>query len=167
MLLQERLKELLHYDPYTGVFTRLVKTSNRVQVGDIAGSDNGDGYIKINLDGGKYYAHRLAFLYMTGGFNSEFTDHINGVRDDNRWLNLRAVTPADNVRNSKMAKNNTSGVVGVFWNKKYERWEAKIKLTGKYKFLGYFNSIHQAAIARKNAEIKYGFHANHGRTFNG
>ena len=81
MITQKRLKELLHYCPDSGVFTRLKSTSNRVKVGDIAGWKGKNGYIGINVGGVKERAHRLAFLYMTGDFPVFQTDHINGIRD--------------------------------------------------------------------------------------
>ena len=84
-----RLRELLQYDPETGVFTRLVKTSNGIKVGDVAGTADARGYILIRVDGWLHLAHRLAWLHMTCEWPKGMIDHINGVRDDNRWSNLR------------------------------------------------------------------------------
>lgn len=100
MLTQDRLKELLHYDEDTGMFTWIVSTARCVKVGDIAGSKNGKGYLHIMVDKRIYLAHRLAFLYVHGRF-PEFTDHINWIRDDNRISNLREVTQQENNQNKK------------------------------------------------------------------
>lgn len=114
MITQSRLKELLHYDPETGVFTYLTKPSYRVDIGDIAGCDNGKGYLQIRLDTVLYKAHRLAWLYMTGTFPAYLIDHIDGVKSNNRWRNLREATKALNGQNRRVAhKNNESGFLGV------------------------------------------------------
>ena len=84
-----QLRELLQYDPETGVVTRLVKSSNGIKVGDVAGTADARGYILIRVDGWLHLAHRLAWLHMTCEWPKGMIDHINGVRDDNRWSNLR------------------------------------------------------------------------------
>lgn len=160
---QERLKELFHYDPEMGVFTRLVRTAYSVRVGDIAGYLNAHGYIIIRIEGKGHRAHRLAFLYMTGCLPEHQTDHINGIRDDNRWVNLRPVTHQENQKNRKKQSTNTSGVTGVYWHIYAKKWIARIKVNGKYKHLGGFNDLDEAVKARKVAEKKYNFHPNHGR----
>ncbi|MCK9994454.1 MAG: hypothetical protein Dbin4_02974, partial [Alphaproteobacteria bacterium] len=98
-LTQSRLKELLHYDPDTGVFTRRVQTSSNARVGDVAGCLHPEGYRHIQIDGKRYAAHRLAWLYMTGEWPTNQLDHLNGVRDDNRWGNLREATHGQNQQN--------------------------------------------------------------------
>lgn len=100
MLTQDRLRELLHYDPDTGVFTN-IKPRHRVKVGDIAGSNSGKGYLQIQIDQKRYSAHRLAWLYTYGRFPEEFIDHINGNPSDNRIVNLREVTQRENLQNRK------------------------------------------------------------------
>src|SRR5690606_34614864 len=102
MLTQQRLKELLYYDPETGIFTRLVGRSGpRARAGDVAGSDNGKGYIRIYVDGRPYKAHRLAWFYMHGEWPEEI-DHRNGERADNRLSNLRPVTRQQNNLNQSI-----------------------------------------------------------------
>lgn len=149
----ERLRELLHYDPATGVFTRLVRTSNRIKVGDVAGSANSEGYIRICVEGSEYYAHRLAWLYTTGLWPKEQIDHINGVRDDNKWSNLREATVAQNQQNLRKARNgNKCGLLGV--SEHYGRWRAKIKVNGSQINIGTFDTpidAHEAYIAYKYA----------------
>ncbi len=90
-------------------------------------------------------------------------DHINGDRTDNRICNLRDVTSAGNSCNRRRQDRNTSGVTGVAWDKRASRWQARIGLNGKQKYLGYFDSLDEAVAARKAAELELGFHPNHGR----
>ena len=89
-------------------------------------------------------------------------DHISHSRSDNRWMNLRLVTNLENQRNASLRLDNSSGVQGVYYNKKAKKWQAQISVNGKQVYLGTFEDIGYAAIARKDAERKYGFHNNHG-----
>ena len=162
MLTQTKLKEILYYDPETGLFTWLILAGKRVKIGDIAGSLC-QGYLSIMIYGKSYKAHRLAFLYMTGSWPKEQIDHINHVRDDNRWINLREATNQENCKNQSRSKNNTSGVCGVIWHKQHKKWMAYIMTDSKQKHLGLFVDKLEAICARKSAEIKYVFHENHGK----
>lgn len=118
MLTQDRLKELMRYDEETGILTRRVSTSSNARAGDIAGSKDKDGYLVIRIDKKLYRAHRLAFLYVYGRFPEEFTDHINGIRDDNRISNLREVTRQENMQNQKKrTRPDMSMPTGVVVNK--------------------------------------------------
>lgn len=142
-LTQARLKELLHYDPETGVFTW--------HNGKTAGGLSGHGYLKIQVRGRQYYLHRLAFLWVTGVWPAQEVDHINGVRDDNRWVNLREVGQLENQHNRAFAqRNNSCGFLGVSWNKKYLAWQSKIMVAGKRVWLGY----HPTAEAAHAAYLK-------------
>jgi len=161
MLTQKRLKKLFNYDPLTGLFTRLLSTSNRVKVGDIAGSLNGRGYLHINIDGKFMLNHRLSFLYMTGKIPIK-VDHEDHIKINNIWKNLRSATPTTNNMNMSIRSDNKSGFTGVCWNEKRSKWESQIRLYGKNKHLGYFKNKKNAITARKAANIKYGFHKNHG-----
>ena len=161
-LTQARLKELLHYNSETGLFTRLIAVSNRVKVGDTAGWKNGRGYISIRVDWVNYQAHRLAWLYMTGKWPEFQIDHINHIFDDNRWLNFREVTQQENSRNQPLSLRNKSGVPGVGWHKCTGKWYANITVDRIHKYLGVFSDFFEAVCARKSAERKYGFHVNHG-----
>ena len=163
MLTQERLKELLHYDPETGGFTRLVGRSG-CQVGVIKNKPNsGHGYISITIDQKSYLTHRLAWLYVYGRFPPEQIDHINHDRVDNRITNLREATHHENQKNRAKNPRNTSGVVGVSWNKAVGVWQAMINVNRKQKYLGTFKNKEDAIAAREAANIKYGFHDNHGK----
>jgi len=161
ILTQKRLKELFEYSPHTGLFLRLVAVNYNAKKGYYAGSISG-GYMAIRIDSALYLSHRLAWLYMTGEFPDNEIDHINHNKFDNRWINIRAVSHADNMRNQPIRKNNTSGLFGVYWTKRDKKWFVQIELPNKCINLGRYSSFFDAACARKSAEIKYGFHANHG-----
>lgn len=161
-LKQERLKEILHYNPEAGEFTRKVSNNSRIKVGDIVGTVRKDGYLRIMIDGKDYLAHRLAYLYITGSFPTNQVDHINHSKDDNRWINLRLVSNQENHRNQSMRVDNKSGFNGVYWSKHANKWHSQIRSNGKKKHLGYFKDLDEAITARKKANIKYGFHLNHG-----
>jgi len=93
MITQKELKELLHYNPDTGIFTRLIKTASSVQIGDVAGCKHkANGYIIINVLGIPYRAHRLAWLYMTGRWPKHQVDHDDHIRHNNKWSNLFEAT---------------------------------------------------------------------------
>jgi HNH endonuclease/AP2 domain len=157
MLTQKRLKELLHYNPETGIFTWLMKPSpqaNRISADNIAGHINVEGYFVIGIDGKVYKAHRLAWFYMAGVWPNQI-DHINGIRNDNRWCNLRLVKKSQNALNRGENKNNTSGIKGVSWYKKYEKWVAQIGKNKKRINLGYFDTKEEAHAAYCEAAIKY------------
>lgn len=161
-LTQEYLKSILHYDPDTGLFT-WISSRGRRRAGAIAGWQE-KGYTMIGVNGKNYPAHRLAFLYMTGAMPPHDTDHISGVRQDNRFKNLRAVTRLENQRNQKRYKTSTSGVTGVNWHKQAGKWRSRVQFKGREIYLGLFESLNEAISARKAADIKYGFHQNHGRS---
>lgn len=156
MITQARLKELLHYNPDSGLFTWIKSQRRR---GLVAGHVPTHGYRRIIIDRKLYYAHRLAFLYMSGSFPPEEVDHTNGKRDDNRWRNLVAVTPTENRRNLGMRYDNSSGITGVSIVQGSGKWQAHIG--GKY--IGKFETLLDAASARKSAEISNRYHKNHGR----
>lgn len=115
-LTAERLRELLSYDPETGIFRR-VATRRQVKSGDIAGSDDGKGYWRIRVNGEKHRAHRLAWLYVNGAWPIDQLDHINGDKLDNRICNLREATNSENQQNRSLPKSNTSGRLGVHFDK--------------------------------------------------
>ena len=162
MLNQKTLKKYLDYDPETGIFKWKTANSHRIKVGDVARTPRSDGYIQIKLFNKPYLAHRLAWLYVNGEFPKDHMDHINGVKMDNRIVNLRAVTQAENNRNKPMRKDNTSGVMGVVWHKRYKCWYVCVQKTyyGRFKFKS-------DAIAKAEEVYKeLGFHENHGRACN-
>lgn len=162
MIAQDRLKELLDYDPETGHFTWLKYRCGQAKVGDIAGGPHSAGYIAINMSEYPYLAHRLVWLWLYGRLPKNEIDHINHNRKDNRLCNLREVSGAENKRNASKRVDNKSGYVGICWSSRRNKWRANIFTNHKQYFLGEFRDISDAIAARKRAEIDLGFHPNHG-----
>jgi hypothetical protein len=166
------LYNLLTYDADTGIFTwkkrcidpskseRSQKTWNSRYAGKQAGC-NQRGYISIKIFSKGYLAHRTAWAMYYGVWPTQLIDHINGDSSDNRVVNLRQTTQSENNRNTRIRADNTSGYVGV--HKVGAKWFARIRIDSKDISLGIYDTIEQAANARKQAEIDYGFHENHGR----
>ncbi len=144
MISQNYLKTRLHYDPGTGVFTWITagKTQHRF-IGEEAGYLHKGAYIRITINSKQYLAHRLAFLYVTGSI-PEYCDHINQRCNDNRWENLRPATLSQNSVNSKLRSHNTSGYRGVCWHKASQKWQVRININRKKKYLGSFDCKHHA-----------------------
>lgn len=161
-LTQKELIELLSYDPKSGIFSWKIKRGNRTNVNGTAGSLKEDGYNVIGLKGKLYSSHRLAWIYVYGEWPKGQIDHINHIRNDNRIDNLRDVSASENSMNRLISNANTSGCIGVCWDKEKTKWEARIKTSGKQKHIGYFKNKIDAIIARKMAEYEHGFHPNHG-----
>jgi hypothetical protein len=165
MITQEYLKELLHYDPDTGVFTWLVDKGTAkagCEAGCIRQAER-THYRRIRIDGEDHLAHRLAWLYIHGQLPENDIDHEdqNGLHN---WIsNLRDVTHRENQRNKRLSCNNTSGVTGVSFVKGSGKWLAQIDTESGKKHLGRFSDIKDAISARQAAEITYGYHPNHGR----
>ena len=139
-LTQDRLKEVFRYDPISGIFTRLIATSNNVKVGDVAGTPNELGYLLICIDGHRYRAHRLAWLYMTGRWPVDEIDHVESNPRDNRFAKLREATHAQNMANCRKPSTNRSGLKGVSWDAINQRWRASISVRGKSINLGRFST---------------------------
>jgi hypothetical protein len=114
MINQQTLHATLMYDPETGIFTNRFTRHYKSVEGDVAGAIDALGYVIIKLFGESYKAHRLAFLYMEGSFPEEDTDHINRIRSDNRWVNLRRASTSQNLMNRPVFSNNKTGFTGVF-----------------------------------------------------
>lgn len=149
---QDALKSLLHYDPDTGLFT-YAKARPRVKVGATAGHlHKGHGYIQLKVNGKLYLAHRLAWLYVYGVWPVNQLDHINRDRTDNRLINLREATQAQNCQNRPLQINATSGIKGVTWNKVLNKWHARISLNNKRFHVGWFLTKDEAIEARLAAE---------------
>ena len=148
MIEYSRLKEYLRYDPLTGVFTWIKKkTKGSVKVGDVAGCPHGNGYWDIRIDRRLYFAHRLAWFYMTGKWPNGHIDHKNGDPGDNRWENLREATASQNHANTRRPKNNTSGLKGASYAKANNRWLAQIRKQGRHVYLGYHDTKEEAHAA--------------------
>ncbi len=158
---QIELKKILSYDPLTGIF-KWNKSGHGIKKGKIAGTKSNQ-YVRIWIKGQVYSAQNLAWLYMTGSFPIEVVDHEDHNAQNNVWSNLKAVSNHDNNKNKGMNKNNTSGKTGVCWTKKDKRWLAYIYVNKKRIHLLSTKNISLAIKAREEAEVKYGFHKNHGK----
>ena len=154
-LTAEKLRELLHYEPASGIFTRKVSTASRAKVGDVAGCQNGAGYLSIMLQRRVHQAHRLAWMYVYGEWPTGQIDHINRIKTDNRISNLRDVSHKQNHQNKSKPSNNTSGHTGVVWHKQNSKWQATITHNKKDTYLGCFATVEEAVAARKAAEKLY------------
>ena len=102
-------------------------------------------------------------MYSYGKWPANQIDHINGDSLDNRLINLRDVTSAENSRNTKMGKNNKSGVSGVSWSNPMGKWRARVRFEGKERRGGYFDKPEDAKDIILKERSKLGFHPNHGR----
>jgi hypothetical protein len=143
-----RLRKLLKYAPATGVFRWRVR-KGRSNVGTVAGSIHPPkGYRLICIDGKIYPANRLAWLYMTGKWPKLEIGYINHKTSDTRWANLRAMTPSQ--RGATSRTRNKLGVRGV-WITKSGKYVASIKVAGKKKYLGLFDTVEKASVAYARA----------------
>ncbi len=156
MLTQKRLKELLRYEPNTGDFTRKINIST-VTKGEIAGNKRPEGYTRIDVDGKKYYAQRLVWLYVHGYFPEYEIDHKDRDKTNNRIKNLRIVTHTCNLRNTKIRSNNRTGITGVCINRCTGKWRSLIMIGGIQKYLGSYIDLVDAVKARWEGEKKYNF----------
>lgn len=174
----ETLRRLLDYSPETGklhwkrrtpdLFADLLHGADRKCIawnarmaGREAFTALGHGYRKGSIFNRRYAAHRVAWAIHYGRWPTGQIDHINGDRTDNRIKNLREVDNLTNGRNQRLPINNKSGVCGVLFDR--GAWVARIKVNGRSRHLGRFETIEQAAAARQEAECELGFHPNHGR----
>lgn len=144
LLTAERVREVLSYDPDTGVFTWRKKVNRKVVIGAVAGWITHLGYRRISIDNKGYGANRLAWLYMTGEMPVHEIDHINGIRDDDAFANLRDVTHRVNLQNQRRptANNKGTGVLGV--HRHGRMYRAQIKLNGATVRLGSFHTMEAA-----------------------
>lgn len=172
------LNSVLNYDEESGYFTwkprlesdfstkcQFVSWSNRF-AGNKAGtvvSKKKKSYIKINLNGKNYYAHRMAWAIIHGDWPEDEIDHVNGNSLDNSRCNLREVTRKENCRNVSLIPNSTSGYCGVNWHEPSGKWRARVKVDGKENYLGLFDDPQEAAIRIKAIRDSIGFHKNHGQ----
>jgi hypothetical protein len=160
-------RDRLSYDPLNGVLTWIKPVAKRIKVGDSVTGVSGDGSIHTTITiNGKhkfFKAHQLAWLMTTGHLPVKHIDHINGVKTDNRWCNLREATISECLCNTGKRKDNTSTFKGVtFWPKR-NKFKAQITLNGKYHYLGIFRTAEEAYAAYcKAAKALHGEFANHG-----
>jgi hypothetical protein len=160
MLTAERVREVLDYNEHTGQMTWRVRPhpkAGRVRAGDVAGSFDSHGRRRVKIDQVDYIFSRVVHLYMTGEWppSGLEVDHINCDPKDNRWANLRLATRAQNEGNTRLRKNNTSGVKGVTWDRSKKKWQAQITINCKPCNLGRFDDINDAAEAYHKAAQKH------------
>ena len=160
MLTYDRANELFRYEPSSG---HLIWKVGR-NIGQRAGTLRKTmGYRQVKVIGTCYNEHRIIMLIVHGDLPEGMqVDHINHDKGDNRLVNLRFATQTQNGRNAKLHVTNTTGVTGVIYNKKYAKYRAQINIKDKCKYLGQYDTLEEAASAREEANIKYGFHKNHG-----
>lgn len=154
VLTQEQLKAALHYDPLTGVFTRLTGKWR----GRVAGTINKQGYRYICFGRADLYrAARLAYLYMEGKWPDAVVDHINGIRSDDRYSNLRPATLMENQQNKKLMASNKSGASNVFYRRDRGKYSVRLRspLSGRYESFGCYETLEEATevAAKKKAEL--------------
>jgi hypothetical protein len=139
-----RASELLTYNRKTGIIRR--RSS-----GKVFGGPDGSGYLRAILDGQVFKAHRIAWLLATGSMPASEIDHKNGVRDDNRFSNLREATPQQQVQNRCLRSDNKAGATGVSWDRNKRKWMAQLRLNGAMIFHGCFDSKNRAISAYRQA----------------
>jgi len=156
MLTIDELKHAVTYNPETGVFRRIAHGKLYAwRDGKEITTTDSHGYIVFKVGRQMVKAHRAAWLYVTGEWPAGYLDHINRVRNDNRFCNLRLATPVLNSQNRKRSKANTSGVTGVSFIQCEGKWRASIGIGGKAVSLGHYHTREEAAAARaaKMAEL--------------
>jgi len=154
MITQELLKELLHYDPETGIFVWKKKISCKVIVGGIAGSKT-NGYLEIGIFGKSYKAHRLAWLYIFGVWPNFDIDHKDSIKHHNWIDNLREVTKSGNQQNQIRAqRSNKTGFLGVSFHKTNGKYRAVITVNNKQKFIGLYETPEDAHAAYVSVKRK-------------
>ena len=144
-LTQELLKSLVSYSPLTGEFTSINPSIYNKRKGKRAGCQHKTKkYRYLTLQGKTYREHRVVFLYMTGMWPALEVDHINNIKDDNRWCNLRDVSRLINAQNKPIYKNSSSGYKGVVWNKQSNKWQVLCRANGKRVYGGLFDDKEEA-----------------------
>ena len=141
-LTAQRLRELLSYNAETGQFTWLDRRKSAISRSGLAGFVVKDRYRAINIDGRRHFAHRLAWLYVTGSWPNNDIDHINCIPSDNRFCNLRDVSRRTNSENQRAGRR--GGLIGTAYHKASGKWRALIGVDYKVKTLGYFETAEQA-----------------------
>lgn len=154
MIPASELPRYATYEPLTGIFRSARDSGTKCKIGYEIGSLC-DGYWTLKFEGKRYKAHRVAWALMTGQWPSEQIDHINGVRNDNHWSNLRLATQSQNGANSKLRKDNACGFKGVCFREDLGAYRAYIDMHGKRHHLGNFKTAEEASAARsaKAAEV--------------
>lgn len=149
-----RLREVLTYDPQTGVF-RWAAPRQKCAVGAIAGRTDNRGYWRITVDGCVYLAHQLAWFYVYGAWPEATIDHRDLDKRNNSISNLRLATHSQNRANVPARRNNKSGLKGVTWRQDREMWRANCHIDGRQTHLGYFHTKEEAHAAYRHAATSH------------
>ena len=158
---QEILRKHFLYIPSTGEFVYRLPTKGK-SIGEPFGRMGNHGYLNGNIGSKSYLVHRLIWLYLYG-YMPEQVDHIDHNRTNNRLDNLREVKGTDNQKNCSVSKNSSTKINGVSLHRQTGKYRAHIMVNRKQIHLGLFDTLEEATKAREQADIKYGFHSNHGK----
>jgi hypothetical protein len=159
---KDKILSLLTYSRDDGNLRWIKRRSGVPVSGAIAGGING-GYIRIKIGGTSYYAHRLVAILLDMPITDMFqVDHIDQNKLNNRPENLRLVAQVENSKNRSISVNNKNGITGVYWHKRDLLWESQICINYKNITVGRSDSFFEACCSRKSAEVRLGFHKNHG-----
>lgn len=149
-LTQKRLKEVVRYNKQTGLFYWKVSVG-KAKRGEVAGHTDSAGYTKVSIDGVKYFAHRLVWLYVYGAWPTQNIDHKDLCRSNNRLSNLRDVGQSLNGLNGPLRCNNSSGYTGVSYDARRGEWVAYVNRARRKKHLGAYKNLAEAVAARRSA----------------
>jgi len=158
---QSKLQEVYDYNEDTGELKYKITTANGF-AGDLATQKHSAGYLAVAINRKSHLAHRVIFFYKNG-YWPNMMDHINHIKTDNRWCNLREVNNQENTMNTSPQKNSDTGIIGVCLHKPTNRYRAYIMVNRKHIHLGLFDTIEEAANVRAKASKHYNFHSNHGK----
>jgi len=150
------MRELLHYDSETGIFTWKVGRKGTRGIGSVAGTTKGShGYVTICVDGEYFLGHRLAWIMTYGSLSAPQIDHRNLVKTDNRLRNLRPSSSLQNRGNTCVRSDSLTGVKGVSLHRQTGKWNAHIRINGRKRSLGLFHSIDEAGRAYARAATEH------------
>ena len=153
---QADIAECVKYDPATGKLTWLV-AHQKVKIGDEAGHLRDDGYVDISIKGTLFLAHRVIWCLVYGYWPEHEVDHLNRIRDDNRIENLEHKTQSCNLRNGSVRRDSKTGIPGVHYSHKLDKYIVRITVGPKRIYVCTVNTLVEAARARHAAEIKHGY----------
>ena len=163
----QKLKELITYNPETGMVSWKVSPSRNIKLGERAGyfcKSKKKTYRSITILGERRREHCWAWFYITGSLPINEIDHINGDGTDNRWCNLRHVTSSENRHNQRMLCNNKSGINGVFWSNSKKSWVVTFVIEGKQRTIMQTKDFFEACCTRKSLDRAHNYSLQHGTT---
>lgn len=150
----ERVRDVLNYDPNTGILRWRVATGKKARPGKVVGCTDGHRRVLVGIDGYRTRAHILVWVWVHGEWPSMMIDHINGDPSDNRLCNLRLATPSQNQANRRRRCDNCSGLKGVHLHRQTGKWRAQIRVGGRSQHIGLFVSKEEAHAAYMGAATK-------------